>query len=149
MVLFVFVIIDPFYLLTSISRHGDPQEVLTLTGRTYIWPAVFEAALQRPFTGYGIGVTSIAIPELSHQIGYSPAHAHNLLLQAFFSVGFLGFILIFFSCVYNFFYRTDNKLSNAMMVYILITSLFEASFLSGVASISLIPFLYMIICKCK
>ncbi|MCE2572805.1 O-antigen ligase family protein [Motilimonas eburnea] len=143
----VYAIYDFTGFLTSISRHGDPEEVLTFTGRTYIWPAVWDMALERPLSGYGIGVTSLAIPTLADSIGYTPAHAHNLALQAFFSLGLGGLICIIAILIYNLVCRTRNRLSNAMAVYIFITSLFEASFLSGIAGYSIIPLIFMVLCK--
>lgn len=131
--------------LTLLSRHGDPEEILTFTGRTLIWPAVLDMALLEPFTGYGLGVTSIAIPTLVDAIGYTPAHAHNLILQAFFSLGLIGLCIICYITFFNFVSPSTNKLGNAFAVYIVITSLFEASFLAGVADFSIIPLVFNVI----
>lgn len=147
--LIIYAAFDFYGFLGHVSRHGDPEEVLTFTGRTYIWPAVFDMALERPFTGYGIGVTSLALPRLEDIIGYTPAHAHNLILQAFFSLGLGGMLCITAILGYNFVIKCKNRLGNSMAVYIIITSLFEASFLSGVAGYSIIPVIYMVLSKEK
>lgn len=145
--IFSYALLDFYGLMAIISRHGDPNEVLTFTGRTHIWPAVFEMAMEKPISGYGIGVTSIAIPTLADTIGYTPAHAHNLVLQAFFSLGFGGMLLILAIVVFNVFVKSQSKLSNAMAMYIFVTSLFEASFLSGIAGYSIVPLILMVLSK--
>ncbi len=141
------VLIDFSSLLVLLSRHGDPNELLTFTGRTFIWPVVFDVALERPFTGYGLGVSSAAISEFSYLIGYTPAHAHNLVLQAFYSMGVFGSVLILVILLYNFFKVSSNQLSNALAMFLFITSLLEASYLAGVASYSLMALAYTVVCK--
>lgn len=140
-------LIDSNIILASISRHGDITEIFTFTGRTYIWPAVFEMANDRFFYGYGLGVTSVAIPLLSDIIGYSPAHAHNLLLQAYFSLGFLGFVVILFLLIYSF--MSKNKLAKAFAVYLFFTGLMEASFLAGMANEMFVFLIIMILLNDK
>lgn len=133
LVVSVIVFFDPFFMLGLIARHGDVSEVFTFTGRTYIWPAVFDMANSRAFTGYGLGVTSVAIPLLSDLIGYSPAHAHNLLLQAYFSLGVFGLLLICY-VLFNTALYSRNKLVKSLSFFLIFTGLLEASFLAGVAN---------------
>ncbi|MEF1187630.1 O-antigen ligase family protein, partial [Vibrio sinaloensis] len=51
----VFALFETEMFLTAVSRHGDPNEILTFTGRTFIWPAVIEKILDQPLFGYGLG----------------------------------------------------------------------------------------------
>ncbi|MEF1173961.1 O-antigen ligase family protein, partial [Vibrio sinaloensis] len=143
----VFALFETEMFLTAVSRHGDPNEILTFTGRTFIWPAVIEKILDQPLFGYGLGVTSIALPELSYVIGYTPAHAHNLVLQATFSLGLIGGGMCVLLLIFNFLVKKPNKLAISFTVYILVTSIPESSFLGGVAGYSIIPFLLMCIIK--
>ncbi|USD67034.1 O-antigen ligase family protein [Vibrio sp. SCSIO 43136] len=143
----VFLCLEPDTLLRAISRHGDPNEVLTFTGRTHIWPAVISKIIDNPLVGYGIGVTSIALPELSYIIGYTPAHAHNLVLQATFSMGVIGGGLSILIVLYNFFVVDNDRLAVGLSVYVLVTSLLESSFLNGIAGYSIIPFILMCMVK--
>ncbi len=143
----VFILSDPMAFLVMLSRHGDPNELLSLTGRVDIWPVAWELAWQQPLTGIGLGTTSAVMPEFSDVVGYSTSHAHNLVLQAFLCMGVFGAGLIAIIVLYNLFHASVEPLSNGFAVYLLITAMFESSFLSGVAGYSMIPLVVMCVCK--
>lgn len=148
-VLFVFLAIwvvnDSKSFLVIISRHGDPEEVLTFTGRSYIWPVVIDMIKDNFVFGYGLAVTSVVLSKMQYIIGYSPAHAHNLWLQAFFSLGFLGGISVVFLSLYNFVKRQNEIICFVLSLYLLVGSFFESSFLMGVASFSFVAFVFMVL----
>lgn len=81
------------------SRTGRASELLTFTGRTEIWHAVWEAFLKKPFLGYGFGSTKVLIPEIySNYWGFTVTQAHNFLLQVLVTTGLIGAGLIFMLC---------------------------------------------------
>ncbi len=81
------------YTLQQFSRSGNPEEVLSLTGRLtlwiWIWDKVKENVLHFLF-GYGWG----SFRWLSEaQSVWHPTHAHNMLFELLFSQGFVGLAL--------------------------------------------------------
>lgn len=75
---------------------------LTFTGRTDIWPYVWEAINRKFWTGYGYeafwrGFDSDAA-NIWYAVGWQPTHPHNGLLELLLIFGFIGtllFLLIF------------------------------------------------------
>lgn len=85
--------------LTSASGRD-----LTFTGRTFIWSAAWEAVLERPLVGWGIGGILSSVPtspktaEVWRAIGFQVPHAHNGLLDLALQLGFVGvaiFVMLF------------------------------------------------------
>lgn len=76
---------------------GAFEKDSSLTGRTDIWEAAFEAIKLHPFLGYGYSefwaVHEARYGLVEAQIGFRPAHAHNGMLDLLLSVGVLGGIL--------------------------------------------------------
>jgi exopolysaccharide production protein ExoQ len=75
-------------ILNSIGK--DP----TLTGRTDMWPYIFDSIAKRPWLGYGYssfweGLDSEAAP-IWYAIGWQPTHPHNGLLQLLLMIGIFG-----------------------------------------------------------
>ncbi len=70
----------------------------TLTGRTDIWAAAFDAWIEAPITGLGVGFwASPTDPLLGlalHRIGYAAGHAHNGLLNVAVELGLVGVVLV-------------------------------------------------------
>ncbi len=70
----------------------------TLTGRTDIWGAGFDAWTAAPITGLGVGFwASTGDPLLGltlHHIGYAAGHAHNGLLNVAIELGLVGVVLV-------------------------------------------------------
>jgi O-antigen ligase len=63
----------------------------TLTGRTAIWLVTFGLAIQKPWLGHGFHSFRSVIPAFG---AFEPWHAHNELLQQFFTYGVLGVGLV-------------------------------------------------------
>jgi O-antigen ligase len=63
----------------------------TLTGRTGIWLVTLQLALQKPWLGYGFHSYRSVIPAFG---AFEPWHAHNELLQQFFTYGVVGVLLV-------------------------------------------------------
>ena len=86
------------YLLGSVGKDA------TLTGRTDLWPYVWEMVEKRPWLGYGYegfwrGWSSEECGYVWRAVGWLPPHAHNGLLELLLAFGWLGtaiFLLGFF-----------------------------------------------------
>ncbi len=85
---------------TSLTAITDASgKDLTFTGRTFIWRGAFDAWLQRPLTGYGLGGIFVLDPvtprtaELWREIGFRVPHAHNGLLDVGIQLGLVGVAL--------------------------------------------------------
>jgi O-antigen ligase len=85
-------------LLSAIGKDA------TLTGRTDLWPFVWEMIWKSPWLGYGYGAFWYGLDSESAYIwyatGWTPPNAHNGLLDLLLNLGFLGltiFVLGFFT----------------------------------------------------
>ena len=91
-VIFTLGVVDFDWLLTHLSRSGSSEEILTGTGRTYIWRKASELIAQRPITGWGYASSAFILPQFK-ELGDVAPHCHNLYLQLAFSVGWAGPVL--------------------------------------------------------
>lgn len=74
---------------TVYLNAGDQAE--TLTGRTAIWAVTAGLAVERPWTGHGFNSFRTVSPAFG---SFEPWHAHNELLQQFFTFGVVGVVLM-------------------------------------------------------
>jgi oligosaccharide repeat unit polymerase len=74
---------------TIYSNAGNQAE--TLTGRLGIWAFVLERALEQPWIGHGFHSFRNVIPPFGD---FEAWHAHNELLQQFYTYGLLGTVLL-------------------------------------------------------
>ena len=100
---------------TSIIIVGNAETLLgllgrdlTFTGRTEIWPAVWEKVLQRPWLGYAYNTFWQGIEGESADVWlavpFRPPHAHNGFLDICLDVGLVGFSIFaigFFSTCFR------------------------------------------------
>jgi tetratricopeptide (TPR) repeat protein len=72
----------------ALSQGGE-------TARAAIWPATVDAALVRPFTGWGGGMFRVAFEE-RRPPGFAddPVHVHNEALELWLEHGAVGFVLL-------------------------------------------------------
>jgi O-antigen ligase len=70
------------------SESTDPS---TLTGRTIIWAASWDLAIEKPWFGHGFYAYRFLIPPIGT---FEATHAHNELLQQFFALGAVGILLV-------------------------------------------------------
>jgi exopolysaccharide production protein ExoQ len=68
------------------------NEAETLTGRVGIWDYVSESSLEQPWIGHGFHSFRNVVPNFGT---FEPWHAHNELLQLFYSYGVVGILLFF------------------------------------------------------
>jgi O-antigen ligase len=71
--------------LGQFSRSGDPDEVLSLTGRVAIWEFSLQKILESPIVGWG-GNSSLVLLTQHQLVGST----HNALLSMLLSVGLIG-----------------------------------------------------------
>jgi exopolysaccharide production protein ExoQ len=102
----------------------------TLTGRTTIWALSWEIAKETPWLGHGFYSYRSVVPVFGN---FEAWHAHNDLLQQFFSYGIVGVVLA--GVVYCSFFRhlrrcvssPERSLAYALLLFGLVHGLTEAS----------------------
>jgi len=109
------------------TTYGNQSE--TLTGRTAIWVYTAEAALEKPWFGYGFDSMWKVVPAFGI---FEARHAENELLEQFYSYGIAGLVLL---CgLYGGLFRTMRKLAQGplrtliagLLTFVLIRGLAEA-----------------------
>jgi exopolysaccharide production protein ExoQ len=81
------------------------NEAETLTGRVGIWDYVYEQSWEKPWIGHGFHSFRNVVPAFGV---FEPWHAHNELLQLFYSYGVVGLLL--FVVVYGSLYLQLHRL---------------------------------------
>lgn len=106
---------------TYLDIYTQSTNLETLTGRTYIWAQALDFSLERPWIGHGFDSFRWIFPPFNN---FQANHAHNELLQTFFTYGIVGLFVVI--ALYWSFYRQvrssqDGGLrSLAMAVLILV-----------------------------
>jgi exopolysaccharide production protein ExoQ len=78
-------------LATYFAVYTESTDPETLTGRTLIWSTAAEIAIKKPIFGNGFYSFHFAVPLFG---SFEAAHAHDELLQQFFTLGIVGVILV-------------------------------------------------------
>jgi len=78
-------------LIAYFNAYAESTNPETLTGRTIIWATSGEIALEKPIFGHGFYSFHYAVPLFGV---FQAAHAHNELLQQFFTLGIVGVVLV-------------------------------------------------------
>lgn len=102
------------------------NEAETLTGRVGIWDYTLEASLEQPWLGHGFHSFRNVVPAFGP---FEPWHAHNELLQLFYSYGVVGILLYF--AVYGSLYlqlrrlprSSDKAIFSGLLLFIAIRGL--------------------------
>jgi O-antigen ligase len=102
------------------------NEAETLTGRVGIWDYVWESSLEQPWIGHGFHSFRNVVPAFGV---FEPWHAHNELLQLFYTYGIVGLLL--FIAVYGSLYLqlrhcasvSDKALFYGLLLFIVIRGL--------------------------
>ncbi|MGE5504552.1 MAG: O-antigen ligase family protein [Actinomycetota bacterium] len=77
----------PSDILEDFARSGSAHEILTLSGRLYIWPYVLERIQEAPWFGHGHAAGMILFNGFT---AWRITHAHNGFLQSLLYVGIVG-----------------------------------------------------------
>ena len=72
----------PKELINLVSRSGNVNELLTLTGRSFIWDFTLHLIAEAPILGHGHNSSEAIFLERFPY--FTVTHAHNLILQALF-----------------------------------------------------------------
>ena len=125
-----------------LARHGKVEEVTSVTGRTEIWHAVLKLSELHPWTGYGYGSSVFVLPQHERQVGFLTSHAHNLILQLLLTTGWVG-VTLFVLSVLGVGLRavaTGDKVVLAMLAFVLLNGITEASGFTTLANICTLAF---------
>ena len=94
--------------VTTYASRGEGDDVMTLTGRTYIWDAAIGLIQSKPLTGFGFGAGGAALKAFYEADGgWTTRNAHNSLLQVGLDLGwpgmllYAGLLVLFFKKVAN------------------------------------------------
>lgn len=106
------------------ANAGNSPE--TLTGRLGIWTYILNEAIQQPWIGHGFHSVWKVIPPFGD---FEARHAHNELLQQFYSYGIAGVCMM--AGLYGSFYRQARRLAigstrafyYALLIFVLIRGL--------------------------
>ncbi len=86
-------LLSEMQLLVSRNQYGD--DVRTLTGRLPIWNFAFNAWLDEPFLGFGLGESRRVMTEgWRFRWGGTTETAHNLILESLLNVGLVGTLML-------------------------------------------------------
>jgi exopolysaccharide production protein ExoQ len=96
-------------LRSYVETYADTgNQAETLTGRTIIWATSGSLAIEKPWLGYGFHAYHTVVPLFGT---FHAWHAHNELLQQFFSYGVVGVIVA--ARLYWVFYRQVLRASDS------------------------------------
>jgi O-antigen ligase len=88
---FVAVLFSGLYLSYYSFYTNASTQAETLSGRTGIWLVTLQLAFEKPWLGHGFHSYRSVIPAFG---AFEPWHAHNELLQQFFTYGVVGVLLV-------------------------------------------------------
>jgi O-antigen ligase len=119
-----FGVVAPFWGLLEayIDVYAQGNHVETLTGRTFIWAESLDIALERPWLGHGFYSYRWVVPPFGE---FEAWHAHNELLQQFFTYGIVGVLVTIglYVCLARFIRRAQPSLEKELALAILIFAL--------------------------
>lgn len=88
-------------IMAMAARSGNEAEIMTLTGRTRIWPVVIQLWLETPLFGRGFS-SSLYILPTHPDLFLAAASAHSLYLEQLFSGGLMALGLLLLSIIVTF-----------------------------------------------
>lgn len=109
----------------TVYTHAGTQAE-TLTGRTIIWFTAYTYAIKEPWLGHGFHSFHTVVPAFGP---YQAWHAHNELLQQFFTYGIIGVLLVIVLYV-SFFRQLRSHAGNpiALLAFSILILVFTRSF---------------------
>lgn len=135
--------LTPYFdnLLEFLSVYQSSDQLVTLTGRTYIWENIIPLIEQKLWFGYGYNSPSLLLTYDYFDIlyGRNIIQAHNALLQSMLNLGIVGtlvlflLIILFFRSMRKIFFINKNVYTIILPVFLflIIRGLTEASFANG------------------
>jgi O-antigen ligase len=109
-----FILEMPFVvnLFEGFNRGQSMVELVSITGRTDIWPLVLNKIFDNPVNtifGHGFGVSSFILNDDVLTPAWYVYHAHNDFLEIFLSTGIFGFLCIIAFILYGCLYIFNHK----------------------------------------
>lgn len=131
----LFLVFNLDNILIMTSRSGNIEEMLTFTGRTFIWNVVLELLEKKPIFGFGYASSIFILPQYENQIGFTASHAHNMILQVLLYGGGVA-LAGFFASILMFFTLKLNKLQVCLFVFVFYNGLLESGAFNGLVNIT-------------
>ena len=124
--------------ISLLTRSGDLQEILTVTGRTAIWGAVLDLWSESPILGWGYGSSTYIIPKISASIGFVVAQSHNLIIQVMLSGGVVALTIFTAAAVISLraVLRTHDAASATLLGFVFIGGLTEGAVFNNTPDLS-------------
>jgi O-antigen ligase len=118
----------PKELVKLVSRSGDVNELLTLTGRSVIWDFTLQQIGDAPILGHGHNSSETIF--LERFLFFTVTHAHNLILQSLFSVGIVGtlFLVTILVIQLRTFLISPDLFRDVMLLALLVSGITETAF---------------------
>jgi O-antigen ligase len=118
----------PKELVKLVSRSGDINELLTLTGRSSIWDFTLQQIAEAPILGHGHNSAETIF--LERFLFFTVTHAHNLILQSLFSVGMVGtlFLVTILVIQLRTFLLSPDLFRDVMLLTLLVSGITETAF---------------------
>jgi O-antigen ligase len=118
----------PKELVNLVSRSGDINELLTLTGRSFIWEFTLNQIAEAPILGHGHNSAEPIF--LERFLYFTVTHAHNLILQSLFSVGMVGtlFLVTILVIQLRTFLVSPDLFRDVMLLTLLVSGITETAF---------------------
>ena len=118
----------PRELVRLVSRSGEINELLTLTGRSFIWDFTLHQIAEAPVLGHGHNSAEAIFLERFQY--FTVTHAHNLILQALFSIGMIGtlFLVTILVIQVRMFLTSPELFRDVMLVTLLVSGITETAF---------------------
>ena len=139
-VFLLFLAVMPFSndVLIALSRSGRADELATGTSRTLIWSVVTNLSWQRPLFGWGYGSSVFILPQYERFMGHAAPHAHNMILQLWFTTGFVGVVLFLVAIMSRLTLAVmrGERMIIALLLYVILNGLTESSAFGGIANIT-------------
>jgi O-antigen ligase len=139
---------DPLTDFRDALLLGRAEESDTLSGRAFIWPELLSYASSRVWLGYGYESfwTAGRIDEISRALGWGLREAHNAYLDIVLWLGIAGLVLLLMSVGAGLAasVRQWQRCQDSVCLLpagMLVFSLINAGFESGMVVMSLVPFL--------
>ncbi|UAL45125.1 O-antigen ligase family protein [Shewanella inventionis] len=133
--------------LKGISRTGNIEEILTFTGRTYIWRFILDLVFQQPVLGWGYANTAALLVDNSENIGFTVAQAHSTYFQLLISGGFVCFFL-YLVLVFRMFFLFVSKrdyISLMLLVHFVVVGVSESMVFNTVPNLPFVFFILLLV----
>lgn len=136
--------------LSTVSRSGSAEEIYTATGRLYVWNYALQRVAEAPWFGHGFGSTGEVMSAVRMQgTNFTTNHPHNLFLSVIIMTGLVGFVPFVMLIIGQLksFWRRPNKYIDFLLLFTVISGLFETVAMMSLPSTMLIVWLTSLVGK--